>query len=213
MEKSIETIWKEGFLKEDALIAPKLNNLYTQKSKHIIDKIVRMLKINLRGIVIFSFIVLIATYVQGFFLGGILIFILLNTVVFINRNLLSSLKTIDKSLNSYDYLKSFDSWLKKQIAINVKLSAFVYPSLFVSLILGFWFSERFQKGIAIILGNYNEIYFYKGYPIFWIVLLVTITCLLAVFGGKIYKWDVNLIYGRVFKKLEEIITDIEELRN
>jgi hypothetical protein len=30
MEKSIETIWKEGFLKNDALIAPKINNLYTQ---------------------------------------------------------------------------------------------------------------------------------------------------------------------------------------
>jgi len=212
MEKSIETIWKEGFLKKDAVIIPKLNNLYSQKSKHIIDKIRRMLKINLVGIVVFSFMVLVASYVQGLFLSGVLIFILLNVIVFVNRNLLRSIKEIDKNLNSYEYLKSFDSWLKKQIAINEKLSAFVYPSLFISMILGFWFSERFQKGIAIILGNYNEIYFYKGYPIFWILLLVAITCLLAFFGGRIYKWDVNLIYGRVFRKLEEIITDIEELR-
>ena len=28
MEKSIESIWKEGFLKSDALVAPKLNDLY-----------------------------------------------------------------------------------------------------------------------------------------------------------------------------------------
>ena len=28
MEKSIETIWKEGFLEKDVLLAPKLNDLY-----------------------------------------------------------------------------------------------------------------------------------------------------------------------------------------
>jgi len=38
MEKSIETIWKEGFLESDALVAPKLNDLYNQKSIHIVDK-------------------------------------------------------------------------------------------------------------------------------------------------------------------------------
>ena len=38
MEKSIETIWKEGFMKDDALVAPKLNDLYNQKSANIIDK-------------------------------------------------------------------------------------------------------------------------------------------------------------------------------
>jgi hypothetical protein len=37
MEKSIETIWKQGFLNDDALVAPKLNDLYNQKSTHIID--------------------------------------------------------------------------------------------------------------------------------------------------------------------------------
>jgi hypothetical protein len=33
-----------------------------------------------------------------------------------------------------------------------------------------------------------------------------------VFGGKIYTWDVNLVYGRVFQKLDELIADIEELK-
>ena len=55
MEKSIENIWKEGFLKSDALVAPKINNLYNQKSIHIIDKFKRMFKINLIAIVAFSF--------------------------------------------------------------------------------------------------------------------------------------------------------------
>ena len=42
MEKSIETIWREGFLKEDALIVPKLNDLYNQKSQQLIEKLIRM---------------------------------------------------------------------------------------------------------------------------------------------------------------------------
>ena len=58
MEKSIETIWKEGFLKSDALVAPKVNDLYNQKSNHIIDKFKRMYEINLVAIVAFAFILL-----------------------------------------------------------------------------------------------------------------------------------------------------------
>jgi hypothetical protein len=37
--------------------------------------------------------------------------------------------------------------------------------------------------------------------------------LLFLLGGKIYKWDLNLVYGRIFKKLEELMTDIESLRS
>ena len=39
MEKSIEDMWKEGFLENNALVAPKVNNLYSQKSRNLIDKI------------------------------------------------------------------------------------------------------------------------------------------------------------------------------
>ena len=55
MEKSIESIWKEGFLEKDAMVAPKINNLYNQKSIHIIDKFKRMFKINLNALVILFF--------------------------------------------------------------------------------------------------------------------------------------------------------------
>ena len=51
MEKSIESIWKQGFLDNNAMVAPKLNNLYNQKSIHIIDKFKRMFKINLNALV------------------------------------------------------------------------------------------------------------------------------------------------------------------
>ena len=52
MEKSIESIWKEGFLKSDALVAPKLNDLYNQKSEHVVDKVNRLYTINLIVIIV-----------------------------------------------------------------------------------------------------------------------------------------------------------------
>jgi hypothetical protein len=37
--------------------------------------------------------------------------------------------------------------------------------------------------------------------------------ILAFFGGRIHQWDLNLVYGRIFKKLEELMADIESLRS
>ena len=64
MEKSIESIWKEGFLKDDALVAPKLNDLYNQKSIHLLDKFEKMYKLNLIFLVGFSFFVLILSLIH-----------------------------------------------------------------------------------------------------------------------------------------------------
>ena len=37
--------------------------------------------------------------------------------------------------------------------------------------------------------------------------------LLVVVAGPLYRFDVKLVYGRVFEKLDEIIADMEELRS
>jgi len=42
--------------------------------------------------------------------------------------------------------------------------------------------------------------------------IILIASLMAIFGDKIYNFDVNLIYGRVFRRLNDMIADIEELR-
>ena len=52
MRKTIEATWREGFLNPDALVAAKVNNLYTRKSRHIVDRIQRMQRINEIAIVI-----------------------------------------------------------------------------------------------------------------------------------------------------------------
>jgi len=118
MEKSIEDIWKEGFLKSDALVAPKINDLYNQKSIHIIDKFKRMFKINLIAIVAFSFFFLIATFFIGIPLMGAIYFVALTVLVIINKRLFNGLEKIDQGVSSYQYLKTFNQWIQNMIAIN-----------------------------------------------------------------------------------------------
>lgn len=86
------------------------------------------------------------------------------------------------------------------------------------MILGFWFKDA--EGIPLgerlveeILFGFPDTYLIFGIPLIGIVIVLLILVLLAFFGGRIYKWDFNIVYGRVFRKLEELMTDIESLRS
>jgi hypothetical protein len=63
---------------------------------------------------------------------------------------------------------------------------------------------------AILNSGFHLIY---GIPTFTWIIALAIAVLIYVFGGKIYKWDVNLVYSRIFRKLENMIAEMEELRN
>tara|TARA_B100000809_G_scaffold28758_1_gene24956 strand:- start:1249 stop:1890 length:642 start_codon:yes stop_codon:yes gene_type:complete len=211
MEKSIESIWKEGFLQKNAMVAPKLNNLYNKKSIHIIDKFKRMFKINLNALIVFSFVVLPVSFFVKIPVMGIMMFILFNVIVIINKRLLKGLDKIDKNVSSYQYLKSFDTWMQEQIAINVKMSSYIYPYVFIAMVSGFWFSNDIRETSNRILGNYQPDMIY-GMPIYWMASMFVIIILLAIFGGRIYKLDLKIVYGGLLKKIAELISDMEDLR-
>jgi hypothetical protein len=217
MEKSIEKIWKDGFLKKDSLEVPDVKNLYSQKSIHIIDKFKRMFKINLIAIIAFSSIFLVVSYFIGIPLMGIIFFVTLMILVIINKHLLNELEKIDKGESSYEYLKAFSQWIKMQIRLNERFSRFLYPVIFLSIIIGFWFKDA--EGIPLgerlvtkIVTNYPDVYLIQGIPLLGIVAVSLMVVFLALVGGRIYRWDLNLIYGKVFKKVESLMTDIEELK-
>jgi len=213
MEKSIEHIWKHGFDAENKLIAPKLNDLYNRKSKHIVDKFKRMFKFNMWFLIIFSVLFLAYSFFNDFLFGGVLIFVLFNSLVLVNKNLFKTLRNIDTNVSSLEYITSFDAWLKKQVAMNKMLAHYYYPLFFISFMIGFWFSGGGQAFISEILGRPHQIYLYNGIPVFWVLGMSFITLLLAVFGGAIYKLDLYLMYGHIFKKLNELMEDIEELKS
>ena len=218
MEKSIESIWKQGFLNSDALIAPKLNDLYNQKSIHLIDKFKRMFKINLNAIGVGSILFLGISYFLGIPFMGIGFFLTLCIIVIVNRRLSRGLDKIDKSENSYHYIKAFDNWMKQQLRVNRIMSRFYYPLFFFSTVMGFWYYHvnGKQLGEAItnkLLLNYPDISLVFGVPLIIIIGVILIMVLLSYLGGRIYNWDMKLVYGGVLRKLDEIIADMETLKN
>ena len=167
---------------------------------------------------VFSFVFLVVSFFVGIPITGIIFFVTLSALVIINKKLLNGLDKIDKGVSSYQYLKTFNEWIQKQVAINKKMSRFLYPIIFISLILGFWFKDAEgmplgERLVGEILVGFPDVYLIFGVPVIGIVIAVLIIGLLVLFGGRIYKWDLNLVYGRVFKKLKELMTDIESLRS
>ena len=79
------------------------------------------------------------------------------------------------------------------------------------MVSGFGFSSQFRESLNRMLGGYQP-YMVFDIPVFWVLAMIVIIILLAIFGGRIYKWDLNIVYGRIIKKLDELITDMEDLR-
>ena len=190
MEKSIETIWKEGFLKSDALIAPKINNLYNKKSIDIVEKFKKMYRINRIAIAVFALIILIVSFIAHIPYLGILMFILFTVILFVSGKFKKKLDNINKSDSSYVYLNSFNNIIKELVSTNTKLSRYLYPYVFIVMIIGFWFQEvegdlLGNNIVNKLVLNYPDMYMLFGLPVFGILGTFLIIFLLAFFGGKI----------------------------
>jgi hypothetical protein len=51
-----------------------------------------------------------------------------------------------------------------------------------------------------------------GLPLYWLVGLIIILSIVSYFGGAIGKFDLNIVYGRILKRLDGLLADMEELR-
>ena len=212
MKNSIESIWKEGFLNEKSLVAPKINDLYNQKSMHLIDKMKRMYRINLIALVIMAIVFPILYYFLDAIWQGVTISILMLLTVWYSKRQKRSFKTLDHGATSLDYLKSFDRLLKDSLSKGEKVLRFTYPLYFLIGISVMW--SAWNKGplTSKMYQKYPDVIFIGSVPLFaWIIAGVA-TLLMFYFSGRIYRWDVGLIYGRVFRKLEETIAEMEKLK-
>jgi len=218
MEKSIESIWKEGFLKNNELVVPKLNDLYNQKSIHLIDQFKNKYRWNFRFLIIFSFLVLLISFPIGMKYMGIPLFFIFNGLVIFSKNHLATLADIDKNKNSYEYLKSYQTWLQERTAIIAKVYTFVYPMIFLSVIFGLWFLDLGDKGF---LGNvifnwlsedFPGTIFIGNAPLIGVVVVLILTGMISYFSPKLYESDLQSVYGNLIKRLDELILDMEKLR-
>ena len=211
MDDSIEDIWKNGFLKKDALVAPKLNDLYNKRSMNAVDKLFRMGRNNLIFVMIGAVVVLGFTYALDIVFSGIGVFVLLSYTVYYGKKQGEKAHEINKGLNSQLYLIEVKKWLQKTIDGYTYIYRFIYPAFVILFTLGAWYSNVGIEMFTEMRLNSPDLNTIFGVPtLFWVVLVV-ISAFFSVFARAIYMADLNTVYGSIFRKIDNLLVEMEEL--
>lgn len=212
MKNSIEAIWKEGFLNESSLVAPKINDLYNQKSRHLVGRMERMFRLNLTIIVSTAIIFPVVYYFLDAAWEGAAASLLLLLTAWYNKRQIDSIKALDHTATSLDYLKSLRRWLGEVVLKSEKVARYSYP-VYVLIALSTVWSAWTQQGLAMkIQQKFPNLPFVGYLPLIALLTGVVIITLMLCFSARIYRWEVRLMYGRVFDKLEATIDEMEKLK-
>ncbi len=210
MEKSIESIWKNGF-SDHNLVAPKVFDLYNRKSINVVDKLLEMGKSNLLFIVGGGIVLLSIAINNGATIAGIVLFCLLMIAVMYGKKQSKKIKELDKTQSSYIYLKLVKQWLDETILGYTKLYRVLYPALILTFSIGFLTSDAFSEGLISIKQNSPDLLTFLGVPLIWYIPIIIVAIASSVFTSRLYKADLNIVYKGVFNKLDNLIADMEEL--
>lgn len=90
--------------------------------------------------------------------------------------------------------------------------------MFTSILLGQWFinidgTYAGKEVTRRLLEEFPNMTLVFGVPLLGLLGLIVIDGLLVLLAKKFYMWDVSIAYGNLLRKLDELMIDIEELRN
>ena len=216
MEKSIEKIWSQGFLDEGALVAPKINKLYEQKSIHTITKFRNMYHKNYW----FIWILLLVNGIGAFLFTNIYLAIfmagLFVPILILSKKQILIMDKIDPTESSYQYLVTFNKWLQKMISDFGKVYRFFYPLYFVAMVCFLGLMDTGEESnhipMAYRILDSETVFKMGGIPVVWVGVILLITGVIAYFSNKIFMFDIRLVYGRLMERLEATIKEMDELR-
>ncbi len=205
MEKSIKHIWKEGFINNDNLIAPKIENLYNQKSKHLGDKLIRMLNTEPKALLIMSVVFLFGNYAIGNgFWSGSIASIWCIIWYFIIKKQIQNIENAAKETNCYSFIKSLHKLLLTSRNKITKMLWIGTPILVLPMVI-YTYYNQYDKTFGEIFGVEN-----LAYPN---ELLFIIVPLATAFSVAMYRLSFKYGYGPIADKLKQLISDIETLKN
>lgn len=201
MEKSIENIWKQGFFQQQELLAPKLNNLYHQKSALLLEQLKATYQKDNAAILPLAVLFGAGFSYAGHVVLGLYGMVLMLLLFFLNRQRFKGLKKISPMAMSYDYLVAYKNAIRKTMAFYTRLLGIGFP---VAIIPAYWLFFR-------------ETDLYQKFMVEFSAISITlfvggIAVVLSVLGVLVYRLSTRIVYGRLLKRLDEIIADLEELQ-
>lgn len=202
MEKSIENIWTNSFIAEEKLSAPKLNKLYSQKSKSIIEKLKRTYEIDNKSLLPMAVIFGLGFGYSISIVIGVYTFFTLIGLYLYNNKLLKELYTIDISSENYTYLVTSKKVINKITKSSKRLVLFVIPTIVLVGFLLFAPSSDFITDFVSTKSTGTLI----SSAIFGLVGIALIAYFSYFIGFK-------LVYANLLSKLDDLIADIEALNS
>lgn len=213
MENSIESIWKNGFLNESKSILPEINNLYKIKSKQVVDEFHRRFRANLIAHAIAIPGVIIVYYIMGALWHGIVISTLIGITGIYGNSLMKSLVILEFGESCFNYLLSFQKNLVESTNKMKRYMRFLYPLYIMIVMDTIFISYRNQPDLMDkVLDKFPNMLFLWDIPIVLWGIAITLVLIFTIFSGKIYRWDINLIYGNLFRRLEELVSEMKQLK-
>jgi hypothetical protein len=212
MNKTIEATWREGFLNPEALVAPKVNDFYTRKSTHIVDRIQRIQRINEIAIFIGAPILWAILGAFGMPYAGAITCAAWVGLIIVRRQF-PHITTFDAqiSADTYQYLKAFQQWFKNRLAWGRRFQRHLYPLTFIAMAIGMLESPGGQLLIRAIVESNPGLRLVYGVPLILIMGVAVIAIVVELLGGVIFDFDVKM-YRRMLGKVDEMIVEMEELR-
>jgi hypothetical protein len=191
MKKTIESVWKEGFIDDHALVAPQVNDLYNRRSEQTIDRFIRRLRRNFYGIAATTVAVFLASIFVGAPVAGTIFAVALGSFAAHARTQVLKFESIDRTVDSYHFVKAF----------NDSINAFLTRN-----------AQVFRLTVPVMLLSFNEIVLPSDAGIGVRVPMLVLAVVVTLFAGPISRFDVNLFYRNAISRLREMQSDMEELR-
>ena len=198
-------------LNQGALVAPKVNDLYARKSS--ISSTDPTHAENQRiAIVIGAPIMWALLSAVGIPYTGAIICTVWVGLLVVRRLYITKFDAPDSSLDSYQYLKAFQRWLKDRMARSRRVQRHLYAVTFLAIAIGLGASAGGQLVIRSIVESNPDVRLVNGVPLILIAGVVATAIVVDLLGGVIFDFDVNTVYRNVFRKLDQMVADMEELR-
>ena len=201
MDKSIEEIWSDGIQDEKFLIPPVIDDLYNKKSILTVDKLQSVSKKDNWSIIPLSIITLIFFIIKSKLLFGLYISALMLSLFFLNRKKLKFLYTINTSQSCFQYLGKLQEMIKNNVKSTTRLLGFGLPFFGYLGLCIFIFESNMENFIL-------ETYSSKQLLIKSIIILMS----LSVIGIISFRLTNYLVYGRLIKKIDEMIDELNLLK-
>lgn len=202
MGKSIETIWKNGFLKSERMTVPKITQFYNAKSKLSIEKEEKKMKFSAYLMLPLGASMIILNYITGNdLIWGIISAALIIPWTFIGLHQVKNISQINYQDNCYDYLKAYQ---KKRCDIerfNRNLGLLSIPLTLIPIIV-YTCVKKPDESLGKMIGI-------DGLDISnWFLFLLVPIMLVISYAVSTY------IIKRVRRKdpISKLISDMDELR-